>query len=162
MGEPATDGPGREVSSRDDEPVGEDAEEEEARAVKAPRRPCEPTEEERRLHEILHLPYRSWCRYCVEGRGQHAPHYGTRSEEPRIPEVHVDYAFFRDKEGAPSVPVIVLKHRQSRALAAHVVPHKGGDHEWAVAQCVRDTRKWGMHGDLIMQRPGGCPQGAGG
>ena len=63
----------------------------------------------------------------------------------------MDYAFFRDAPGGPCVPVIVLKHRQSKAIAAHTVPYKGGDAEWAVAQCVRDIRKWGLHSNLIIR-----------
>ena len=29
-----------------------------------------PSEEERRDHEMTHLPYRSWCRHCIRGRGK--------------------------------------------------------------------------------------------
>lgn len=28
-----------------------------------------PSEEERREHELTHVPYRSWCHRCVWGRG---------------------------------------------------------------------------------------------
>ena len=34
------------------------------------RQPEEPTEEERRRHELTHLPYRSWCKWCVLGKGR--------------------------------------------------------------------------------------------
>ena len=30
--------------------------------------PAMPSEEERRDHEMTHLPYRSWCRHCIRGR----------------------------------------------------------------------------------------------
>ena len=42
-----------------------------------------------------------------------------------MPEVHMDYCFLRNKEGEEALPVIVLKDRDSRALAAHGVPYKG-------------------------------------
>ena len=32
--------------------------------------PGEPSEEERREHNLTHLPYRSWCKHCVGGRGK--------------------------------------------------------------------------------------------
>ena len=32
--------------------------------------PSKPTDEERREHELTHLPFRSWCRHCVRGRGR--------------------------------------------------------------------------------------------
>ena len=31
--------------------------------------PKEPTKVEREEHEKTHLPFRSWCRHCVRGRG---------------------------------------------------------------------------------------------
>ena len=33
-----------------------------------------PTKKDVDEHELSHLPYRSWCRYCVEGKGKVAPH----------------------------------------------------------------------------------------
>ena len=32
--------------------------------------PRQPSEEERRTHNLTHLPYRSWCEHCVKGRGR--------------------------------------------------------------------------------------------
>ena len=32
--------------------------------------PKEPTSEERKVHELTHLPFRSWCRHCIRGRGK--------------------------------------------------------------------------------------------
>ena len=54
--------------------------------------PRQPTEEERRQHEMTHLPYRSWCRHCVKGRGKNAPHK-KQDDEGELHEVHFDYAF---------------------------------------------------------------------
>ena len=30
-------------------------------------------------HELMHLPYRNWCRQCVRGRGKELPH--TKSKD---------------------------------------------------------------------------------
>ena len=59
-----------------------------------------------------------------------------------VPEVHLDYCFSRNQPGGKSAPTIVLKDRDAKALAAHVVPYKGGDLEWAVKQAGRDLIKW--------------------
>ena len=32
--------------------------------------PGEPSESERRLHELTHLPYRDWCAHCVKSKGR--------------------------------------------------------------------------------------------
>ena len=55
----------------------------------------------------------------------------------------MDDAFFRNEVGGETVPVLVLKYRESKALAAHVIPYKGGDHDWTVEQSVRDIKNGG-------------------
>ena len=47
--------------------------------------PRQPTDEERRTHNLTHLPYRSWCEHCVKGRGREADHKRLKSQ----PEVEV-------------------------------------------------------------------------
>ena len=106
-----------------------------------------PSKEEQLAHERTHLPYRSWCRACVAGR---KPNWGhaTRPLGPRgRPEVHMDYCFPRDSEGGVHAPTVVIKDRDTKAIAAHVIPFKGGDQEYAVQQACRDLRRWGIVGD---------------
>ena len=40
---------------------------EEARAPRCARSPLQPTKAEWEAHQATHLPYRSWCRFCVDG-----------------------------------------------------------------------------------------------
>ena len=130
------------------EEIGEEA------PMRGRRVPRLPSAETLRLHNRTHLPFRSWCRHCVEGRKSHLPHpAGSSNDRPEdaMPEVHVDYAFFRNEVGGETVPVLVLKDRDSKALAAHVIPYKGGDHDWTVEQSVRDIKKWGLRRDLIIR-----------
>ena len=47
--------------------------EEEVRKPKPAARPYTPTRAEIYEHEVTHLPYRSWCRHCVHGRGASLP-----------------------------------------------------------------------------------------
>ena len=42
---------------------------EEVRKPKPAARPYTPTRAEVYGHEVTHLPYRSWCKHCVFGRG---------------------------------------------------------------------------------------------
>ena len=54
------------------EPVARDVVEEESREgreVRLPRDPGQPTKQERDEHCVTHLPYRSWCPFCVKGKG---------------------------------------------------------------------------------------------
>ena len=54
--------------------AGENAEQEtEDRSVVKPKMlkvPGEPSENERRLHELTHLPCRDWCEHCVKSKGR--------------------------------------------------------------------------------------------
>jgi len=78
---------------------------EESRVPKAKRAPDEPTNEEIRLHEVTHVPYRSWCPCCVAGRGRADPHLKTTFEDKAVAGVHVNYWFLRDEHGGESTPV---------------------------------------------------------
>ena len=44
-----------------------------ARKPKALTSPLEPTQQERELHNLTHLPYRSWCEICVKAKGKETP-----------------------------------------------------------------------------------------
>ena len=54
--------------------------------AKARRAPRGPTQIERELHELIHLPYRDWCGHCVRGAGEKTPHRrkGVESEEEKM------------------------------------------------------------------------------
>ena len=128
----------------------EEEEPEEMRTQGAPQRgrklPVLPSMEEQMEHYRTHLPFRSWCKWCVQGRKPNWAHYSLPQEviDDRGPEVHMDYCFFREAEGRPNVACLIVKCRKSRALAAHVVPYKGAGVEWVVAQVGRDLAKWGL------------------
>ena len=56
------------------EDAEKDAEaEEEMRRPKPAARPYTPTRAEVYEHEVTHLPFRSWCKHCVHGRGVSSP-----------------------------------------------------------------------------------------
>ena len=68
------------------------------------REPGDPTPEERAQHEVTHLPFRSWCRFCVMGRGRQEGHF--RQER---------------REGIDALPEILLTTRSQRARAKSVL-----------------------------------------
>ena len=113
-----------EVSVDGDENPGSDEEEAGNRMTKKMADPMKPKAEEIEEHEKTHLPYRSWCRHCVRGRGKEAPHLASK-EGPGLPEYHMDYGFFGE-EGEPgkTVPVLVVRERSTRMTMAAAVPTK--------------------------------------
>ena len=62
--------------------------------------PRQPSQQEKEEHEMTHLPFRSWCRHCIMGRGREEDCRKSMEEERQVPEVHLDYMFMGDeKEG---------------------------------------------------------------
>ena len=116
-----------ELGGVDDE-VEMEAEPEVEAGVRRPAKmsdPKEPSAEERTEHDMSHLPFRNWCRHCVRGRGKEAAH--KRQEGPgEIPEVHFDFAFMGDENGAGNtVTMLVARVRADRMTLATAVPTKG-------------------------------------
>ena len=54
----------------------------------------QPSKQERKAHELLHMPYRVWCSDCVKGRGMGTQHRKcTRTEKRGVSQVAMDYFF---------------------------------------------------------------------
>ena len=57
-----------------------------------------PSQQERKQHERTHCRFRSWRKYCVQGRGMNAQHRkkpdkDAAKEEAEVPRVSMDYFF---------------------------------------------------------------------
>ena len=80
------------------EKVTEDAEE--SLVPRYLRDPGLPTQKERDEHEILHIVYRPWCKWCVMGRGQsdHHKSSGQKLDDIQMPTISLDYMFFGNEE----------------------------------------------------------------
>ena len=130
----------------------------ESRELRLPPGVPVPTQEMIRRHKRAgHCPYRSWCSQCVSGAAN-APAHKARAEVAvdGTPEVHCDYAFFRDKpkDRENTVTVLVTKDRKSTGLSADVVPKKGAGGGYAVKQLDRNIKKYGNHGKVVLRTDG--------
>ena len=85
--------------------------------------PRSPSREEREEHEKTHLPFRSWCRHCVRGRGAEEPHR-RQTMLPEIPEIHMDFMFLTEEGEDQKWTVLVVKERLSRMLMGTAIPSK--------------------------------------
>ena len=136
-------------------------EEEEGRTPKGVRAPTGPTKAEREEHERCHIPYRSWCRYCVRGRGRNKPHKKAQGEEEaegvQKGRVSMDYFFLTKKDQAEGKnPILVMVDDESGNVFARAVEQKGvGENremEWLLNSMVEELDEWGYRGqDLIMK-----------
>ena len=79
--------------------------------------PREPSDEERSLHCLTHVPYRSWCPYCVAGKRANSPHLRVNVERT-IPMLAADYGFISDK-GCPLSPTLVVSIAPVRSVICY-------------------------------------------
>ena len=132
-----------------------EAQEEEAdRGVRKPARmsdPREPSEEERKEHEMTHLPYRSWCKHCVGGRGKDAPHK-RQDAQGELHEMHLDYGFVGEEgEAGKTVTMLVARERKTRMTMATAVPTKSTG-KFVVERVWAFMREMGIeHLDVIVK-----------
>ena len=138
--------------------------------VKNPKLPSAAEVEE---HNRTHIPFRSWCQWCVEGRGRGDQHRSAPGSS--IPIVSVDYFFItdggvkkrgelehaRDAAGEAAllearkhghlVKCILIRCLDTKCIFAHSVPCKGADEDDYVAQIVTDDILWLGHVELIVK-----------
>ena len=152
-----------------------DAEEEDAAPARYAANPTLPTDEgEIERHRVDHYPFRSWCRFCVSGRGTGQQHTTTASNST-IPIIGMDY-FFITSEGVRRrdelkfaaddlgdqllaearrkgevIKCVILRCMATKNVLTHVVPQKGNDEEQYSANLVVEDLKWLGHTRIILK-----------
>ena len=97
-----------------------------------------PCEADGNYHNLTHLPFRSWCPYCVQGKAVSHPHVKRKAEEADVPVISSDYMGLKHREPEEGQnPIIVTVDRKTKTKFAHVLKAKGVDH-YAVEICARD------------------------
>ena len=87
-----------------------------------------PTAEEVELHEVAHVPFRSWCKFCIMGKGVASAHHIGESTESLVPIISVDYAFMgskKEKEDEKGSPIMVIKDKRTKRILARMIERKG-------------------------------------
>ena len=108
-------------------PCGEGMDKEEAGKRKTIRvaTPYKPSEAEVEDHDLTHLPYRSWCKHCIRGRGKETSHQQQSQEDRSVPEFHMDFCFPGYEESKDDyLTVLVVRMRGTRMTMSTVVPSK--------------------------------------
>ncbi len=138
--------------------------------------PGRPTQRQVSEHRVTHYPYRSWCRWCVLGRGRGFHH--KKRDGSSIPLIGMDY-FFLTKGGARSrreldypmdedgdralaeackkgeiVKCLLIRDTLSKAVFAFVVQKKGVDEKDIVADTVLSTINWLGYTRIILKADG--------
>ena len=111
--------------------------------------PKEPTEREKLDHELTHLPYRSWCRHCVRGRGKAAVHK-KQADSGILHELHFDFAFLGDEDRpGECVTMLVVREKLSGMTMSSAIPTKSTG-KFVVARVLAFMKELGLgHSDVI-------------
>ena len=96
--------------------------------------PKQPTEQERELHNLTHLPFRSWCPICVQSRSKTNPHKTLPSIT--TPLLQADYGFLVDRETREEFPVLTCID-VTTGLATSTVVQAKGVNNYALAELRR-------------------------
>ena len=91
------------------------------------RDPGQSTESEQQEHMTTHRPHRSWCKFCVMGRGVNSPHRRSDAQDDLegVRRVSMDYGFLGEKESEGQVtPVLVIRERRHKMTWVMLLPKK--------------------------------------
>ena len=154
------------------EGVVEIQDETEVEPVKVARSPSQPTPEQEEAHRVDHATYRSWCKFCVMGRGIGAPH-PTDASVSQVPRIGVDYFFitaggmkrkdelkgeYKDDEkieearkSGAIVKCVLVRCFESKNVFAHCIPCKGGDEEGYTAGLIVADVLWLGYSKMILK-----------
>ena len=153
--------------------VVEDETEQETEPARHAPLPSDPTPADIERHRTDHWPFRSWCRWCIMGRGIGWPH--KASSGSKVPRVGIDYFFITvggvkkreeldiamDEEGekliaegrrnGKMVKCLLVRCWETRNVFAHVIPVKGDDEEHYAAKMATTDMEWLGHTKLIIK-----------
>ena len=96
--------------------------------------PGDPSESERRLHELTHLPYRDWCEHCVKSKGRQS--HAVKKND-RQPVIQIDFSFLSTENDLPKRTILNASDAQTGYAMAIVLPAKGSIEKYAVAELRR-------------------------
>ena len=147
---------------------------EEAAPARHSRSPSTPSKDDEEQHRADHYPFRSWCKFCIMGRGVGQPHSAVM-EESRVPLVGLDY-FFITSEGVKRreelafelteegekeivearrrgeiIKCLLVRCLATKNVFAHIVPQKGDDEEGYCAGLVVADVEWLGHTRVILK-----------
>ena len=90
--------------------------------------PIPPSKKEVEIHNLFHLPYRSWCKHCVAARRKNSHHRRCQTTAQRtVPLMVADYAYLRDHIDQELATILVVRLLPSNLVMSIVCDEKGLD-----------------------------------
>ena len=128
---------------------------------RVPKSPREPTSQERALHEITHIPLRTWCRHCMRGRSKDVYHARLDCEHD-VPRIGMDYMHISEQgvshkageieKGETEVlTMLVLKDAWHKSIWVYPVEGKGVTAaEWLPSMVRKDMATSGLDNCMLV------------
>ena len=95
-------------------------------------------------HNLTHIPYRTWCKYCIMSRRPNDPHR-SKATKRTVPLLVGDYCFLRNSSDEILQTVLVVRVYPFRMLLAIPVSAKGATDEYAVSRLVDFIKNVGVN-----------------
>ena len=88
----------------------------------------QPSEDDRRRHELSHLPHVPWCTICCRARTIDDPHHAVTHDESidSLPKIVGDYAEIKMKRDTTPMRVLLVVDSSTGYLGATDLVQKGG------------------------------------
>jgi len=168
--------PAEEDVEADEEVVINEGEDVEVEPMKIAKDPGQPTRRQVEEHRKFHIPFRSWCKWCILGRGRGIQH--RRTDGSRIAIVGLDYFFItaaglkkREELEQPMTPegeaeinelrkkgklikCILVRCFLTKIVFAHIVPYKGPGEDDFVADVLVKDIAWLGHTRMALKADG--------
>ena len=98
-------------------------------------------------------PYRSWCQFCVKGRGTGLQHRRS-DEEDKVPVFGFDYLLGThsiEGEQREEVKIVAAKCHDTKCVFSHVIPQKGIDPKLYVVDRLKRDVLWLGHNKIMLK-----------
>ena len=121
-------------------------EHEEGRRPQYKRTVTQPTAAEVVEHSKTHVPFRSWCRACVMGRGRNDAHRtGAAKKHPYAhPHIVLDYGFLGEAGSRTGDACTLIGSEVTTSMGlAMAVPGKGNSAEWVARRLAKWIEQFG-------------------
>ena len=108
-----------------------------ARKGTAVNTPKQPTAQERELHNLTHLPYKTWCETCLRSKARPDRHTTTKDKDRSTPIIQVDYTYAKAANHDDQLLLLTAVDTATGLALAAVVPYKGGKDRYAIMELRR-------------------------
>ena len=97
--------------------------------------PDQPTPQERAEHNLTHLPFRSWCKQCIQNKSK-SDARPRQQRNSRAPVVQFDFCYFKSLGEQKTAPILTGIDVETGMAMAVVVSNKTQDFNYHV-QCIQ-------------------------